>query len=85
MQLNDAHVFCQPADIATEVAAILDMIGHAYDALGITADHYRLSLRGDTARCAGDTEMWDRRSRPWPRRPTGGLPSSQPLARAPFT
>ena len=59
MQLNDAHVFCPPADIATEAAAILDMIGHAYDALGITAHHYRLSLRGDTAKYAGDAEMWD--------------------------
>jgi threonyl-tRNA synthetase len=45
MQLNDAHVFCPPADIATEVAGILDMISHAYDALGISAHHYRLSLR----------------------------------------
>ena len=47
MQLNDAHVFCPPADVASEVAAILDMIGHAYDALGIRAHHYRLSLRGN--------------------------------------
>ena len=31
-----------------------------YDALGISAHHYRLSLRGDTAKYAGDTEMWDR-------------------------
>ena len=60
MQLNDAHAFCQPADIVTEVAAILDMIGHVYDALGISAHHYRLSLRGDTGKYAGDTEMWDR-------------------------
>lgn len=59
MQLNDAHVFCPPADVASEVAAILDMIGHAYDALGIRAYHYRLSLRGDTSKYAGDTEMWD--------------------------
>ena len=42
------------------MAAILDMIGHAYDALGISAHHYRLSLRGDTRKYAGDTEMWDR-------------------------
>ena len=60
MQLNDAHVFCPPADIATEAAGILDMISHAYDALGISAHHYRLSLRGDTPKYAGDAEMWDR-------------------------
>ena len=59
MQLNDAHVFCPPADIAAEVAAILDMIGYAYDTLGIRAHHYRLSLRGDSAKYAGDAEMWD--------------------------
>ena len=59
MQLNDAHVFCHPADIASEVAAILDMIGHAYDALGISAHHYRLSLRGQGGKYAGDAEMWD--------------------------
>ena len=59
MQLNDAHVFCPPADVAAEVAAILDMIGRAYDALGITAHRYRLSLRGDTGKFAGDAEMWD--------------------------
>ena len=59
MQLNDAHVFCQPADIITEMRAILDMIGHAYDALGISAHHYRLSLRGQGGKYAGDAEMWD--------------------------
>ncbi len=59
MQLNDAHVFCPPADIAAEVAAILDMIGYAYDTLGIRAHLYRLSLRGGSAKYAGDAEMWD--------------------------
>ena len=42
------------------MAVILDMIGHAYDALGIKAHHYRLSLRGDTSKYVGDAEMWDR-------------------------
>ena len=60
MQLNDAHVFCRPADVAAEVSAVLDMIDHAYDALGIIAHRYRLSLRGDTAKYVTDNEMWDR-------------------------
>ncbi len=60
MQLNDAHVFCRPADVAAEVSAVLDLIDHAYDALGITAHRYRLSLRGDTAKYVTDNEMWDR-------------------------
>ena len=60
MQLNDAHVFCRPADVAAEVSAVLDMIDHAYDALGITAHRYRLSLRGNTAKYVTDNEMWDR-------------------------
>jgi threonyl-tRNA synthetase len=60
MQLNDAHIFCPPGDIADEVAAVLDMIDHAYAALGIAAHHYRLSLRGDTDKYVDDAQMWDR-------------------------
>ncbi len=63
MQLNDAHVFCPPADVAGEVGAILDMIDRAYGALGITAHHYRLSLRGDTSKYVADSKMWDRSER----------------------
>jgi threonyl-tRNA synthetase len=63
MQLNDAHVFCPPADVATEVAAVLDMIDHAYGALGITAHRYQLSLRGDTGKYVTDNGMWERGER----------------------
>ncbi len=63
MQLNDAHVFCPPADVAAEVSAVLDLIDQAYEALGITAHRYRLSLRGDTAKYVTDSEMWDRGER----------------------
>ncbi len=60
MQLNDAHVFCGPGDVAAEVGASLDMISYAYSVLGIAAHHYRLSLRGDTGKYVDDIEMWDR-------------------------
>lgn len=59
MQLNDAHIFCQPQDVAAEVGAVLDMIDHAYAALGITARHFRLSLRGHTDKYVDDARMWD--------------------------
>lgn len=59
MQLNDGHIFCRPQDVAAEVGAALDMIDDAYAALGITADHYRLSLRGETDKYVDDADMWE--------------------------
>jgi threonyl-tRNA synthetase len=59
MQLNDAHIFCQPEHVAAEVCAVLDMIDQAYAALGTTAHRYRLSLRGDTDKYVDDAAMWD--------------------------
>src|SRR5262249_60431078 len=35
MQLNDAHIFCTPDQVAGEALAALRMIGRAYQALGI--------------------------------------------------
>jgi threonyl-tRNA synthetase len=58
MQLNDAHIFCQPERIAAEVEAVLDMIDRAYAAFGISAHRYRLSLRGDSDKYVDDDAMW---------------------------
>lgn len=58
MTLNDAHVFCAPHQIEEEFLAMLDMIGRAYDALGISAHRYRLSLRGPGEKYFDDDEMW---------------------------
>ena len=46
MTLDDAHVFVPPEAVATEVAAILELINRAYAVLGIVDHHLRLSLRG---------------------------------------
>ena len=55
MQLNDAHIFCQPE----QVGAVLDLIEHAYAAVGIIAHRCRLSLRGSTNKYVNDAAMWD--------------------------
>ncbi|HWM04684.1 MAG TPA: threonine--tRNA ligase [Actinophytocola sp.] len=59
IQLNDAHVFCRPDQVADEVAGTLDMIDRAYADLGIRAHRYRLSLRGASAKYVDDADMWD--------------------------
>jgi threonyl-tRNA synthetase len=60
MTLNDAHVFCEPEQIADEVAGILAMIERCYAELGLTGHRYRLSLRepGDSKFVDGDG-LWD--------------------------
>lgn len=58
MQLNDAHIFCQPGQVAGEVGAVLDLIERAYADLGITAHRYRLSLSGQGAKYVDDPAMW---------------------------
>jgi threonyl-tRNA synthetase len=61
MQLNDAHIFCTPDQVAGEVRAALAMIGQAYAALGIEPVRYRLSLAaaGDS-KYVGSPDMWER-------------------------
>ena len=60
MQLNDAHIFCTPDQVAAEAAAALAMIRQAHRALGIEASRYRLSLASPAAKYAGSREIWDR-------------------------
>ena len=59
IQLNDAHIFARPGQVAAEVNAVLDMIEQAYRDLGIHAHRYRLSLRGHSAKYVDDQDMWD--------------------------
>ncbi len=59
MQLNDAHIFCTPDQVAAEAAAALAMIRQAYRDLGIEAARYRLSLASPAAKYVGSQEMWD--------------------------
>jgi threonyl-tRNA synthetase len=60
MQLNDAHIFCTPEQVAAEASAALAMIGQAHRALGIEPSRYRLSLAGQGAKYAGSADMWQR-------------------------
>jgi threonyl-tRNA synthetase len=60
IQLNDAHVFCTPDQVAAEAAAALGLIGQAYRTLGIEPARYRLSLPGRDGKYVGDRDMWDR-------------------------
>jgi threonyl-tRNA synthetase len=60
IQLNDAHIFCAPDQVAAEAAAALGLIGQAYRALGISPARYRLSLPGRDGKYVGGRDMWDR-------------------------
>jgi threonyl-tRNA synthetase len=60
MVLNDAHHFCDPADVAEEVALVVGLIEDAYAALGLSGHSYRLSLRGDGNKYVADEARWDR-------------------------
>jgi threonyl-tRNA synthetase len=60
IQLNDAHIFCTPDQVAAEAAAALGQIQQAYRALGIEAARYRLSLPGRDGKYVGGRDMWDR-------------------------
>jgi threonyl-tRNA synthetase len=60
IQLNDAHIFCTPDQVAGEAAAALGLIRQAYRALGIEPVRYRLSLPGRDGKYVGDRDMWDR-------------------------
>jgi threonyl-tRNA synthetase len=60
IQLNDAHIFCAPDQVAAEAAAALGLIRQAYRALGISPARYRLSLPGPDGKYAGGRDMWDR-------------------------
>ena len=60
IQLNDAHIFCTPDQVAAEAAAALGLIEAAYRALGIEPARYRLSLPGQDAKYVGGRDMWDR-------------------------
>jgi threonyl-tRNA synthetase len=60
MQLNDAHIFCTPQQVAAEAAAALAMISQAHRALGIEPARYRLSLASPAAKYVGSPDSWHR-------------------------
>ncbi|WP_409236291.1 threonine--tRNA ligase [Streptomyces sp. PA5.6] len=60
IHLNDAHVFCTLDQVADEARAALEMIRRAYEALGIRAARFRLSLPGPGGKYVADPEKWRR-------------------------
>ncbi|GAA2098193.1 threonine--tRNA ligase [Streptomyces albiaxialis] len=60
MQLNDAHVFCSPDQVADEARGALELIRRAYAALGIAPARYRLSLPGPDGKYVAAPELWRR-------------------------
>ncbi|MGW5092688.1 threonine--tRNA ligase [Streptomyces coelicoflavus] len=60
IQLNDAHIFCTLEQVAEEAQAALEMIRRAYEALGIVATRYRLSLPGPGGKYVAAPEKWRR-------------------------
>jgi threonyl-tRNA synthetase len=59
IQLNDAHIFCTPDQVADEAAAALGLIRRAYRALGIEPVRYRLSLADPSGPHVDSREAWD--------------------------
>jgi threonyl-tRNA synthetase len=62
IQLNDSHNFCALDQVGDEVADILRLMRRAHVALGMRPSSFRLSLRGDSGKYAGDERMWARAS-----------------------
>ncbi|GAA4019216.1 threonine--tRNA ligase [Allokutzneria multivorans] len=60
IQLNDAHVFCTPDQVADEARAALELVRRAHRVLGIEPVRYRLSLPGAGGKYVADPELWRR-------------------------
>ncbi|MFB8760916.1 threonine--tRNA ligase [Nocardiopsis alba] len=58
IHLNDAHIFCTLDQVASEAQAALEMIGQAYQVLGIVPVRYRLSLPGPGGKYVAAPRMW---------------------------
>ncbi|GAA2029373.1 threonine--tRNA ligase [Catenulispora yoronensis] len=58
--LNDAHIFCTLEQVAAEASSALSLIQDAYQALGIDAARFRLSLPGPGGKYIDKPDMWRR-------------------------
>merc|ERR1712020_443757 len=56
-QQDDAHIFCMPEQIKTEMAGALDFLKHVYTAFGFT---YKLKLVTRPEKFLGDIEVWNK-------------------------
>jgi threonyl-tRNA synthetase len=58
INLDDAHSFCRPDQVADEVGLALGAVRHCYEVLGIRIRRFRLSVRGRQGRYLGSDEQW---------------------------
>ena len=58
--LNDAHIFCTPAQVIAEVRGAIDLANHFMSVLGVEDYWYRLSVRDNVkTKWAGTDEEWE--------------------------
>ncbi len=55
---DDAHVFCRPDQVSTEINSMLAMLTSAYDTFGFSSFELVLSTRPDSF--IGDISEWDK-------------------------
>jgi threonyl-tRNA synthetase len=60
INLDDAHSFCTPDQVAGEVDIALRAVLRCYDVLGIEILYFRLSTRGPKGKYLGTDEQWQR-------------------------
>merc|ERR1711894_578897 len=56
-QQDDAHIFCMPEQVKTEMAGALDFLKHVYTIFGFT---YQLRLSTRPEKYLGDIAVWDK-------------------------
>ena len=54
---DDAHIFCRPEQVESEVGGVLDMTFELLDAFGF--EDYSISLSTKPEKSVGDTAMWE--------------------------
>ena len=54
---DDAHIFCQPEQVESEIGGVLDMTFELLEAFGFK--EYSISLSTKPEKSVGDAEMWD--------------------------
>ncbi|XP_015913260.1 threonine--tRNA ligase 1, cytoplasmic isoform X2 [Parasteatoda tepidariorum] len=55
-QQDDAHIFCAPEQISSEIQSCLEFLKHVYDVLGFT---FELNLSTRPENYLGDLEVWN--------------------------
>ncbi len=57
--LNDAHIFCTPDQLHSEIVSVIELARYFMETLGVTDYRYRLSVRDpDKVKYTGTDEQW---------------------------